>query len=130
MNIALTYYNGSGILSNAQSDFLSCQYGGGTIQQTLQNMRVLWIIQEDIGTQSICILSARGKRKLVSHCWECCIDQDNKPDLKIADHKYHAYDILLETIKQLTLNKTKSGRCGIKFENAVKKSCKENSFEA
>jgi hypothetical protein len=50
------------------------------------------------------------KRKLVSHCWECCIDPDNKKDLKVVDHKYQAYDILLEIIKQLTGNKAKRER--------------------
>jgi hypothetical protein len=68
------------------------------------------------------------KRKLVSHCWECCIDPDNKTDLKIADHKYQAYDILLETIKQHTCNKAKSGRCGIRFEGAVRRACEENKL--
>jgi hypothetical protein len=68
------------------------------------------------------------KRKLVCYRWDRCIDRDNKSDLKIADLKYQAYDLLLETIKQLTGNKAKRGRGQgkIKFEHAIIKACKKN----
>jgi hypothetical protein len=46
--------------------------------------------------------------------------------LKIADHKYQAYDMLLQAIKQLTGDKAKKERGKVSFEDAVKKACKQN----
>jgi hypothetical protein len=54
----------------------------------------------------------------------CYIDPDNnKTNLKIADHKYQPYDILLKTIKELSTKKR-----GSKIEDAVKKACIQNQL--
>jgi hypothetical protein len=117
------------ILSNAQSDFLSCQYlGEGPYNKLYKICEYCGLYKKIVILNQPVYYQEGRKRKLVSYCWECCKDPDNKKDLKVADHKYQAYDIVLETIRQLTLNKAKSGRCEIRFEDAVKKACKENKL--
>jgi hypothetical protein len=117
------------MLSNAESDFLKCRYlGDGPYNQFYKARDYCGLYKKIVVLNQPVYYHEVRKRKLVSHCWECCIDPDNKTDLKIADHKYKAYDILLETIRQLTLNKAKSGRCGIRFEDAVKRACKKNKL--
>jgi hypothetical protein len=117
------------MLSNPESDFLKCEYLGDGPYNKFYNICYYCGQYKKIAILNQPVYYQEGrKRKLVSHCCECCIDPDNKKDLKIADHKYRAYDILLGTIKQLTGNKTKSGRCGIRFEHAVKRACEENKL--
>jgi hypothetical protein len=115
------------MLSDIQSDFIKCQNLGYGPCNNLHNICDYCGRYKKIAILNQPVYYREGrKRELVCHCWDCCIDPDNKSDLKIADHKCQAYDILLETIKQLTCNKAKRGRGKVGFEDAVKKACKQN----
>jgi hypothetical protein len=117
------------MLINPGSDFLKCHYLGDGQYNKFYNICDYCGLYKKIVVLNQPVYYHEGrKRKLISHCWECCIDPDNKKDLKIADHKYQAYDILLETIKQLTGNKAKRERGKVCFEDAIIEACKHNRF--
>jgi hypothetical protein len=120
-----------GMSSNAESDFLKYRYlGDGPYNQFYKACDYCGLYKKIVVLNQPVYYREGRKRKIVSHCWDCCIDPDNKTDLKIADHKYKSYDILLETIKKLTTNKMKSGRGQgkIKFEDAIIEACTKNQL--